>query len=88
MNKALPDLKENTPSPDKKEKTVHLHFEGDFTLRDGKVFVSKLQTSELPITLWTDLFRAINDVLKKIYKPCISTIKKQLYSFRKTSTKR
>lgn len=51
--------------PEKKEKTVHLHFEGDFTLRDGKVFVSKLQTSELPITLLTDLFRAINDVLKK-----------------------
>lgn len=65
MKKALPDVKENTPSPEKKEKTVHLHFEGDFTLRDGKVFVSKLQTSELPITLWTDLFRAINDVLKK-----------------------
>lgn len=88
MKKALPDVKENTPSPEKKEKTVHLHFEGDFTLRNGKVFVSKLQTSELPITLWTNLFQAINDVLKKIYKPCISTIKKQLYSFRKTSTKR
>lgn len=27
--------------PEKKEKTVHLHIEGDFTLRDGKIFVSK-----------------------------------------------
>lgn len=45
MNKALPDVKENTPSPEKKEKTVHLHIEGDFTLKDGKIFVSKLQTS-------------------------------------------
>lgn len=65
MKKALSDIKENIPMPEKKEKTVHLHFEGDFTIRDGKVFVSKIQTSELPITLWTDLFRAINDVLKK-----------------------
>lgn len=29
MKKALPDVKENTPSPEKKEKTVHLHFEGE-----------------------------------------------------------
>lgn len=65
MNKALPDIKENISMPEKKEKTVHLHIEGDFTLKDGKIFVSKLQTSELPITLWTDLFRAINDALKK-----------------------
>lgn len=65
MKKELPDIKENIPAPEKQEKTVHLHIEGDFTLIDGKVFVSKLQTSELPITLWADLFRAINDVLKK-----------------------
>lgn len=64
MKKVLPDLK-NIPAPEKQEKTVHLYIEGDFTLRDGKIFVSKLQTSELPITLWTDLFKAINDVLKK-----------------------
>lgn len=56
---------ENIPAPVNQEKTVHLYIEGDFTLRDGKIFVSKLQTSELPITLWTDLFKAINDVLKK-----------------------
>jgi hypothetical protein len=61
MKKVLPDI----PDPGKQEKTVHLHIEGDFTLRDGKIFVSKLQTSELPITLWTDLFKAISDVLKK-----------------------
>lgn len=65
MKKVLPDIKENIPVPEKKEKTVHLHIEGDFTLRDGKIFVSKPQTSELPITLWTDLFKAISDVLKK-----------------------
>lgn len=65
MKKALPDIKENIPAPEKQEKTVYLHIEGDFTLRDGKIFVSKLQTSELPITLWTDLFKVISDVLKK-----------------------
>lgn len=65
MKKALPDIKENIPAPEKQEKTVHLHIEGDFTLRDGKIFASKLQTSELPITLWTDLFKVISDVLKK-----------------------
>ena len=65
MKKVLPDMKQNIPIPEEEGKTVHLHIEGDFTLRDGKIFVSKLHTSELPITLWTDLFKAINDVLKK-----------------------
>ena len=65
MKKVSPDIKENIPDLGKQEKTVHLHIEGDFTLRDGKIFVSKLQTSELPITLWADLFKAISDVLKK-----------------------
>jgi hypothetical protein len=30
MKKVLPDIKENIPMPEKKEKTVHLHIEGGF----------------------------------------------------------
>lgn len=53
---------------DKKEESVILELDTVLEYRDGKVFIKKMNTNEMPVTLTFALVESLNKTIVEYYK--------------------
>lgn len=53
---------------DKKEESVIIELDTVLEYRDGQVFIKKMNTNEMPVTLTFNLIEALNNTIVEYYK--------------------